>query len=330
MPSARHIRLLLSALARPMIRSMTAEIAPRRVPSESCRAPHRTGPHVRRGQENACPCWQKWSSSSSGSTLTPTPHRPQESWSTPAPCSLRSRRPTDAGGYAQQLEWPRPRVGMGDRWRRRRRSGAPPRRGRGNGCRAEPSGSTGAPRRRRAGAKSDVIDAERAACDALARTKLAAPKTGPERAALPMLLAGRRSAVGAATTTQRQLRALVSPSRSSCGRFRGHSTPAMIEIASRGAPRCCGRGCRGVYRAVHAARAHGVGRPTRASTHRRPCPPGRPRLGCGPAVRAPPPRAAAPAATDSAASASASADHWYAAADRQHGTCECCISRGPS
>ncbi|GAY08096.1 transposase [Pseudonocardia sp. N23] len=37
---------------------------------------------------------------------------------------------------------------------------------------------------RRAGAKSDVIDAERAARDALSRTRLAQPKTGPDRAAL--------------------------------------------------------------------------------------------------------------------------------------------------
>jgi transposase len=39
---------------------------------------------------------------------------------------------------------------------------------------------------RRAGARSDVIDAERAAREALSRTRLALPKTGPERAALQM------------------------------------------------------------------------------------------------------------------------------------------------
>ena len=38
------------------------------------------------------------------------------------------------------------------------------------------------------GAKSDPIDAERAARDALARTQLAQPKTGAERAALQLLL----------------------------------------------------------------------------------------------------------------------------------------------
>lgn len=40
---------------------------------------------------------------------------------------------------------------------------------------------------RRAGAKSDPIDAERAARDALACPQLAQPKTGPERAALQVL-----------------------------------------------------------------------------------------------------------------------------------------------
>jgi hypothetical protein len=90
---------------------------------------------------------------------------------------------------------------------------------------------------RRAGAKSDAIDAERAARDALARTTLAAPKTGPERAALQALLVARRSAVDAATTAQRQLRALVitapEPVRA---RFRGHSTRTMIDIAGRVRP----------------------------------------------------------------------------------------------
>src|SRR5437763_1641244 len=81
---------------------------------------------------------------------------------------------------------------------------------------------------RRAGAKSDVIDAERAARDALARTKLAAPKTGPERAGLQALLAARRSAVDAATTAQRQLRALVITAPEQVrSRFRGHTTRAM-------------------------------------------------------------------------------------------------------
>jgi transposase len=95
---------------------------------------------------------------------------------------------------------------------------------------------------RRAGAKSDVIDAERAARDALSRVRLAAPKTGPERAALQALLTARRSAVDAASTAQRQLRALVitapEPVRA---RFRGHSTRTMVDIAARVRPGAAAR-----------------------------------------------------------------------------------------
>src|SRR4051794_2650546 len=58
---------------------------------------------------------------------------------------------------------------------------------------------------RRAGAKSDPIDAVRAAREALGRTVLAQPRTGPERAALQVLLTTRRAAVQAATDGQRQL-----------------------------------------------------------------------------------------------------------------------------
>jgi hypothetical protein len=90
---------------------------------------------------------------------------------------------------------------------------------------------------RRGGRKSDVIDAERAAHDALARTALAAPKTGLDRAALAALPAARRSAVDAATTAQRQLRALVITAPEQVRtRFRGHPTHAMIDIATRVRP----------------------------------------------------------------------------------------------
>ena len=84
------------------------------------------------------------------------------------------------------------------------------------------------------GAKSDVIDAERAARDALARVRLAAPKTGPQRAGLQMLLTARRAAVAAATDAQQQLRALVitapEPVRA---RFRGQNTRQMLTTATR-------------------------------------------------------------------------------------------------
>jgi transposase len=85
-----------------------------------------------------------------------------------------------------------------------------------------------------AGAKSDPIDAERAARDALARTQLAQPKTGAQRAALQMRLTARRAAVEAATTAQRQLLAMViTAPEVGRARFRGQTTRAMITTAAR-------------------------------------------------------------------------------------------------
>jgi len=90
---------------------------------------------------------------------------------------------------------------------------------------------------RRHGAKSDVIDAERAARDALARIHLAAPKTGAERAGLAMLLTARRSAVEAAADAQKQLRALVITAQETVrARFRGQSTRQMLLTAARQRP----------------------------------------------------------------------------------------------
>ncbi len=87
---------------------------------------------------------------------------------------------------------------------------------------------------RRAGAKSDPIDAERAARDALARTRLAEPKTGAQRAALQLRLTARRAAVEAASAATHQLQAMVitapEPVRT---RFRGQTTRAMIATAAR-------------------------------------------------------------------------------------------------
>jgi transposase len=87
---------------------------------------------------------------------------------------------------------------------------------------------------RRAGAKSDPIDAERAARDALARTQFAQPKAGAERAALQMRLTARRAAVEAATAAQRQLLALVITAPEVVrARFRGQSTRVMLATANR-------------------------------------------------------------------------------------------------
>jgi transposase len=87
---------------------------------------------------------------------------------------------------------------------------------------------------RKAGAKSDPIDAERAARDALARTRLAQPKTGPQRAALQMRLTARRAAVEAGGDAQRQLHAMVITAPEVVrARFRGQSTRAMLATAAR-------------------------------------------------------------------------------------------------
>jgi transposase len=87
---------------------------------------------------------------------------------------------------------------------------------------------------RRAGAKSDVIDAERAAREALSRTRLAQPKTGPERAALQMHLTARRAAVEASADAQRQLHALVITAPEAVRtRFRGQTTAVMITTAGK-------------------------------------------------------------------------------------------------
>jgi transposase len=96
---------------------------------------------------------------------------------------------------------------------------------------------------RRGGRRSDPLDAERAARDALARTRLASPKTGPARAALQALLTARRSAVESATDAQRQLRALVITAPESVrARFRGHSNSTRAQLAIAAALRPSTRG----------------------------------------------------------------------------------------
>ena len=62
---------------------------------------------------------------------------------------------------------------------------------------------------RRHGAKSDPLDATRAAREVLGRDQLAQPRATGPRAALSVRLAARRSAVQAAGDAQRQLHALV-------------------------------------------------------------------------------------------------------------------------
>ena len=86
---------------------------------------------------------------------------------------------------------------------------------------------------RRNGAKSDPLDAIRAAREALARPRLGTPRSGADRQALSVLLAARRSAVQAATEAQLQVFSLViaapEPIRA---RFRGQKLPGMLATAS--------------------------------------------------------------------------------------------------
>lgn len=87
---------------------------------------------------------------------------------------------------------------------------------------------------RRHGAKSDPLDAARAAREALGRVHLAQLKTDGPRGQLAALMAARRSAVEAASLAQRQLHALVIAAPESLrALFRGQSTTVMTTTAAR-------------------------------------------------------------------------------------------------
>jgi transposase len=87
--------------------------------------------------------------------------------------------------------------------------------------------------KRRHGAKSDPLDAIRAAREALARPRLGTPRGGGDRQALSVLLAARRSAVSAATDAQRQLFSLVIAAPEQIReRFRGQKLPGMLKTAA--------------------------------------------------------------------------------------------------
>jgi transposase len=87
---------------------------------------------------------------------------------------------------------------------------------------------------RRHGAKSDPLDATRAAREALGRDRLAQPRAAGHRAALSVRLAARRSAVQAATDAQRQLHALVVAAPDTLrGRLRGLTTPRLVSTCAR-------------------------------------------------------------------------------------------------
>jgi transposase len=87
---------------------------------------------------------------------------------------------------------------------------------------------------RRHGAKSDPIDATRAAREALGRDRLAQPRAAGQRAALSVRLAARRSAVQAATDAQRQLHALVVAAPEAIReRLRSLTTPRLVSTCVR-------------------------------------------------------------------------------------------------
>jgi transposase len=87
---------------------------------------------------------------------------------------------------------------------------------------------------RRHGAKSDTIDATRAAREALGRDRLAQPRAAGPRAALQARLTVRRSAVQASTDAQRQLHALVIVAPETLrGRLRSLTTARLVVTCAR-------------------------------------------------------------------------------------------------
>ena len=87
---------------------------------------------------------------------------------------------------------------------------------------------------RRHGAKSDPLDAIRAAREALSRDQLAQPRAAGHRAALSVRLAARRSAVQATTDAQRQLHALVVAAPEALrSRLRDLTTPRLVSTCGR-------------------------------------------------------------------------------------------------
>jgi transposase len=87
---------------------------------------------------------------------------------------------------------------------------------------------------RRHGAKSDPLEATRAAREAMGRDRLAQPRATGQRAALSVRLTARRSAVQAATDAQRQLHALIVAAPDTLrGRLGSLTTPRLV--------RSCGR-----------------------------------------------------------------------------------------
>ncbi|BDD80688.1 IS110 family transposase [Tsukamurella pulmonis] len=91
---------------------------------------------------------------------------------------------------------------------------------------------------RRHGAKSDPLDAIRAAREALSRPELGTPRAAGDRQALSVLLAARRSAVDGYTAAMRQLFSLVIAAPEQLREpLRGRPLPEMANLAARLRPR---------------------------------------------------------------------------------------------
>lgn len=88
--------------------------------------------------------------------------------------------------------------------------------------------------KRRHGAKSDPIDAVRAAREALSREHLGQPRAGGARQALSVRLAARRAAVDASTDAQRQIHGLIVAAPEQLrSKLRNTTTTEMLKICSR-------------------------------------------------------------------------------------------------
>lgn len=84
------------------------------------------------------------------------------------------------------------------------------------------------------GEKSDTVDATRAAREAIARPRLAAPKAGGTRGALAAKMLVRRSAVQHATDAERQLRSLIVTAPAALRtKFEGQNLAQIVRTASR-------------------------------------------------------------------------------------------------
>lgn len=87
---------------------------------------------------------------------------------------------------------------------------------------------------RRGGKKSDPLDAVRSAREALARPELGDPRSTGERTMLSVLLAARRSALGAATAAEHQIGAiLVAAPEALREKFRPMTTTKVVVAAAR-------------------------------------------------------------------------------------------------